>query len=42
VIARTASGDETEATIEVPGAPLDLEIGSGGRAGAKKSAERKK
>ena len=42
VIARTASGDEAEATIEVPGAPLDLEIGSGGRAGAKKSAERKK
>lgn len=42
VIARTASGDETEAKIEVPGAPADLVIGSGGRAGAKKSAERKK
>ena len=42
VIARTASGDETEATIEVPGAPADLVIGSGGRAGATKSAERKK
>jgi hypothetical protein len=42
VIARTASGDETEAEIEVPGTPADLVIGSGGRAGAKKSAERKK
>ena len=29
-------------TIEVPGAPADLVIGSGGRAGAKKGAERKK
>jgi hypothetical protein len=42
VIARTADGNETEATIEVPGAPADLVIGSGGRAGAKKSAARKK
>jgi hypothetical protein len=42
VIARTASGDETEATIEVPGAPADLVMGSGGRAGAKSRAERKK
>jgi hypothetical protein len=42
VIARTASGDETEATIEVPGAPADLVMGSGGRAGAKGRAERKK
>src|SRR3954451_21286868 len=42
VIARTAGGDETEATIEVPGAPADLVMGSGGRAGAKGSATRKK
>jgi hypothetical protein len=42
VIARTSSGDETEAAIEVPGAPADLVIGSGGRAGAKSRAERKK
>jgi hypothetical protein len=41
-IARTASGDETEATIEVPGAPADLVIGPGGRTGAKGRAERKK
>jgi hypothetical protein len=42
VVARTPSGDETEAMIEVPGAPADLVIGSGGRAGAKTGAERKK
>jgi hypothetical protein len=42
VIARTAAGDETEATIEVPGAPADLVIGSEGRAGAKGRATRKK
>jgi hypothetical protein len=41
-VARTPDGGETEATIEVPGTPADLVIGSGGRAGAKKSAERKK
>jgi protocatechuate 3,4-dioxygenase beta subunit len=42
VIARTAEGDETEATIEVPGAPADLVMGSGGSAGAKGRATRKK
>jgi protocatechuate 3,4-dioxygenase beta subunit len=41
-IARTPRGEETEATIEVPGSPSDLVIGSGGRAGAKGRAERKK
>src|SRR4051812_15122672 len=42
VIARTANGDETEATIEVPGAPADLVMGPGGSAGAKGRAGRKK
>jgi Pvc16 N-terminal domain/Carboxypeptidase regulatory-like domain len=42
VIARTADGDETEATIEVPGAPADLVMGSEGRVGAKGRAARKK
>jgi protocatechuate 3,4-dioxygenase beta subunit len=41
-VARTPRGEETEATIEVPGSPADLVIGSGGRAGAKGRAERKK
>jgi hypothetical protein len=42
VIARTADGGETDATIEVPGAPVDLVMGSEGRAGAKGRASRKK
>src|SRR3954452_16314158 len=42
VIARTATGDEMEAAIEVPGAPADLVFRPGGRAGAKGRAERKK